>query len=57
MIFLYDFPLLNLFNTLGELGQEIEMHLRLLAKFTNCFKQVQRVKVLKNKIMRNSAEP
>ena len=46
MIFVWDFHLLNLSKVLGELGQEIEMHLYLLAKFTKCFKQVQQVKVL-----------
>ena len=46
VIFVQDFYLLNLSKTLGELGQQIEMHLDLLAKFTKCFKQVQKVKVL-----------
>ena len=56
MILVQDFYLLNLSKTFGELGQQIEMHLHLLAKFTKCFRQVQQVKVL-NKIMRTSAEP
>ena len=47
MILVQDFYLLNLSKTLGELGQQIEMHLHLLAKFTKCFRQVQQVKVLK----------
>ena len=44
-----DFHLLNLSNALRELGQKIEMHLHLLAKFTKCFRQVQQVKVLKER--------
>ena len=47
MIFVQDFYLLNLSKSLGELGQQIQMHLHLLAKFTKCFRQVQQVKVLK----------
>ena len=46
MILVQDFYLLNLSKTLGELGQRIEMHLHLLAKFTKCFRQVQQEKVL-----------
>ena len=49
VILVQDFYLLNLSKTLGELGQQIEMHLHLLAKFTKCFRQVQQVKVLKKK--------
>ena len=33
VIFVHDFYLLNLSKILGELGQKIEMHLYLLAKF------------------------
>ena len=47
VILVQDFCLLNLSKALGELGQKIEMHLHLLAKFTQCFRQVQQVKVLK----------
>ena len=47
MIFFLDFHLLTLSNALCELGQKIELHLHLLAKFTKCFRQVQQVKVLK----------
>ena len=47
MILVQDSYLLNLSKTLGELGQQIEMHLHLLAKFTKCFRQVQQVHALK----------
>ena len=47
MIFFWDVHLLHLSKALGELGQKIEMHLHWLAKFTKCFRQVQKVKVLK----------
>ena len=47
MTFFWDFHLLNLSKALGEFGQKIEMHLHLEAKFTECFRQVQQVKVLK----------
>ena len=47
MILVQDFYLLNLSKTLAELGQQIEINLHLLAKFTKCFRQVQQVKVLK----------
>ena len=47
MTFVQDFYLLNLSKALGDLGQKIEMHLYLLAKFTKCFRLVQQVKVLK----------
>ena len=47
MILVQGFYLLNLSKTLGELSQQIEMHLHFLAKFTKCFRQVQQVKVLK----------
>ena len=56
MILVQDVYWLNLYKTLGELGQQIEMNLHLLAKSTKCFRQVQLVEVLK-KIMRTSAEP
>ena len=46
MIFVRDFYLLNLSKVLGELTQEIYIHLYLLAKFTKCFKKAQQVKVL-----------
>ena len=49
MILVQDFYLLNLSKTLGELGQQIEMHIHLLAKFTKCFRQVEQVKVLKKR--------
>ena len=52
VIFVHDFYLLSLSKTLGELGQKIEMHLYLLAKFTKYFRQVQEVKVLKTVILR-----
>ena len=44
MILVQDFYLLNLSKTLDE---QTEMHLHLLAKLTKCFRQVQKVKVLK----------
>ena len=46
MIFVQDFQLLNLSKALGELGQTIKMLFYFLAKFTKCFRQVQRVNVL-----------
>ena len=46
VILVQDFYLLSLSKTLGELDQQIWMHLNLLAKFTQCFRQVQQVKVL-----------
>ena len=46
MVCVKDIPLLNLSKALGELGQTIEMHLYLLAKFTKCFIQVQQVEVI-----------
>ena len=46
MILVQDFYLMNLSKTLGELGQQIEMHLHVLVKFTKCFRQVQQLNVL-----------
>ena len=46
MIFVRDFHLLNLSKAPGELGQQLEMHFNLLAKFTKCFRQIQQVKFL-----------
>ena len=46
MILFQDFYLLNLSKTLGELGQQIEMHLHLLAMFTKYFRQVEQVHAL-----------
>ena len=46
VIFVLDFYLLNLSSALGEFGQQIWMHFNFSAKFTNCFRQVQQVKVL-----------
>ena len=57
MILVQDFYLLNLSKTFGEYGQQIEIHLHLLAKFTKCFRQVQQLKVLKKKTIGTSAEP
>ena len=54
--FYVSFHLLSLSKALGELGQKIEIHLHWLAKFTKCFRQVQKEKVFK-KIMTTSAEP
>ena len=47
MILVQDIYFLNVSKTLGKLGQQIEMHLHLLAKLTKCFRKVQQEKVLK----------
>ena len=47
--FFFNFHLSKLSIALGEFGQNIEMHLRLLSKFTKGFRQVQQVKVQKKK--------
>ena len=41
----FDFHLLNVSKTVGELGQK-KIQSYLLAKFTKCFRQVKQVKVL-----------